>query len=216
MKTTVRKEIPLIILAVLPVFYLGYIWKELPQKVPLHWNIKGEIDRYGDKSELLLIILIPAFVYLLLTIVPAIDPKNKLNKMGNKLHTLKLILIGFTSILMLFITYTVKHESLGNPNNILMLIGVVFLILGNYFQTIKANYFIGIKTPWTLENEEVWEDTHLLGGRLWFIGGIMIVISSLIFSTQLNFIIFFIITAILVIIPIVYSYIRYKELDDQV
>ena len=57
------------------------------------------------------------------------------------------------------------------------LIGLLFAFLGNYFKTIKPNYFIGIRTPWTLENEEVWKKTHLIGGKLWFVGGLLMALT---------------------------------------
>ena len=207
-----KKELPLIAIVLLPFVYLAYIWNQLPEKVPMHWNIKGEIDRYGDKIELIIIqILLHLLVYVIFLVVPKIDPKNKLNKMGNKLQTIKVLLTTFMSILALFIIYSAKNQSFTNPNYIVLLIGILYIILGNYFKTIKANYFIGIRTPWTLENETVWKETHKLGGKMWFVGGIIVVLSSLILDKRPNFTIFLIITGIITIIPIVYSYLLFRN-----
>ncbi len=207
-----KKELPLIAIVLLPFVYLAYIWNQLPEKVPMHWNIKEEIDRYGDKIELIIIpILLPLLVYVIFLVVPKIDPKNKLNKMGNKLQTIKVLLTTFMSILALFIIYSAKNQSFTNPNYIVLLIGILYIILGNYFKTIKANYFIGIRTPWTLENETVWKETHKLGGKMWFVGGIIVVLSSLILDKRPNFTIFLIITGIITIIPIVYSYLLFRN-----
>jgi immunity protein, SdpI family len=207
-----KKELPLIVIVLLPFIYLAYIWNQLPEKVPMHWNINGEIDRYGDKMELILIpILLPLLIYVIFLVIPKIDPKNKLNKMGNKLQTIKILLTTFMSILALFIIYSVKNQSIDNPNYIVLSIGVLYIILGNYFKTIKANYFIGIRTPWTLENETVWKETHKLGGKMWFIGGIIVVLSSLILDKQPNLTVFLIVTGIITIIPIVYSYIVFEK-----
>ncbi len=207
-----KKELPILVIVLLPFLYLAYIWNELPSKVPVHWNIKGEIDRYGDKSELIIIpFLLPLLMYLIFLIVPKIDPKNKLNKMGGKLHTLKFLMTVFMSMLALFIIYTAKNQSFANPNNLVLLVGVLFIILGNYFKTIKPNYFIGIRTPWTLENETVWKKTHQLGGKMWFVGGIIVVLSSLILNRQLNFVLFLIIVVIISIVPIAYSYVVFKS-----
>jgi len=209
----IKKEIPLIIIVSLPFMYLAYIWKELPEKVPMHWNINGEIDRFGDKLELILIpILLPLLIYMVFLIVPKIDPKNKIKKMGNKYQHIKILLTTFMSILALFIIYSAKNQSFTNPNYIALLIGILYIILGNYFKTIKANYFIGIRTPWTLENETVWKETHKLGGKMWFVGGIIVVISSLTLEKQLNFVLFMIITGIIAITPIAYSYFKFKEI----
>lgn len=207
-----KKELPLIGIVLLPFIYMAYIWNQLPDKVPMHWNIKGEIDRYGEKIELIIIpILLPLLVYIIFLVIPKIDPKNKLNKMGNKLQTIKFLLTTFMSILALFIIYTAKNQSFANPNYIVLLIGVLYIIFGNYFKTIKANYFIGIRTPWTLESETVWKKTHKLSGKLWFAGGIIVVITSLILEKETNFTLFLMITGIITIIPIVYSYITFKN-----
>ena len=207
-----KKELPIIAIVLLPFIYLAYIWNQLPEKVPVHWNSLGEIDRYGEKIELLLIpILLPLLVYVIFLIVPRIDPKNKLHQMGNKLQTIKTLMVVLMSVLALFILYSAKNQSFDNPNYMVLLIGVLYIILGNYFKTIKPNYFIGIRTPWTLENETVWKDTHRLGGKMWFIGGIIVVLSSLMLDHKQNFTLFLITTTILALVPVVYSYIRFRK-----
>ena len=106
----------------LPFIYLAYLWNDLPSKVPMHWDLKGEIDRYGGKSELIIIpILLPLLVYVIFLVVPKIDPKNKLNKMGDKLQTIKFLMTTFMSILALFIIYSAKNQSITNPNYIVLI-----------------------------------------------------------------------------------------------
>lgn len=211
-----KKELPILAIVSLPFIYLAYIWNELPSQVPVHWNLKGEIDNYGDRVELIIIpILLPLLIYLVFLIIPKIDPKKRMNKMGGKLQTIKLLLTSIMSILALFIIYSAKNQSLANPNHIILLIGLLYLILGNYFKTVRANYFIGIRTPWTLENEEVWKETQKLAGKLWFVGGLIITISSVILEKQLNFKLFMIITAIISIIPVIYSFLKFQMLKKQ-
>ena len=213
MKFNFQKEAPLIAIVIAPFIYLAYIWNNLPDTVPLHWNIEGEIDNYGDKSELILIpILLPLLVYIIFTIVPMIDPKGKINQMGKKYFSLKMAMTIFMSVLAMVIIYAVKNETLYNPNYIVLLIGVLFVILGNYFKTLRANYFIGIKTPWTLENETVWKETHKLAGKIWFIGGFIIIISSLLLDKKTNFSVFIGITIIISLVPVIYSFFKYKNL----
>ncbi len=85
-------------------------------------------------------------------------------------------------------------------------------MLGNYFQTIRSNYFIGIRTPWTLENEQVWKKTHLLGGRIWMAGGLLIVILSFIITDNHSLMIAFgILCFIMVIIPVIFSYTEFRK-----
>ena len=156
-------------------------------------------------------ILLPLLIYLIFLAVPYIDPKNQIQKMGNKYDTLKLILTTFMSALALFIIYTAKNQTLTNPNIIFLIIGLLYLIFGNYFKTIKANYFIGIRTPWTLESESIWKETHKLGGKVWFVGGLLVIVCSLLLNKEINAKVFLGITIIIALIPIVYSYVLYRK-----
>jgi len=152
-----KKEIPFLAIALIPFVYLIYIWNRLPEKVPMHWNGAGEIDRYGDKKELVaMLCMLVGITYFVFLIIPYVDPKQKLQNMGNKLNNLRMILTLFMSGLAVFILYSVQQKS-SIPGFVFSIIGLLFAFLGNYFKTIKPNYFIGIKTPWTLENEEVWK-----------------------------------------------------------
>lgn len=203
----IKQELPSLIVLSLPFVYLLFIWNHLPSTIPVHWNINGEIDRYGNKLQLLLVpILLPLVTYLIFLIIPKIDPKNKLNQMGSKLQSLKLWMTAIMSILSIFIIYSAKNQSITNPNNMILLIGLLYIVLGNYFKTVKPNYFIGIRTPWTLENEYIWKETHKLGGVMWFVAGIIVVLSSLFIQHELMHRIFLIITVVISIIPLLYSY----------
>lgn len=217
MSTTWKRELPIIAIAMLPTAYLLLIWKLLPDVVPTHWNIKGEIDGYGNKTELIFVAaLLPWLIYIVLSIVPRIDPKGKLGSMGNKLHDIKFLLTFFMSFLAMWILYSAKRQTLGNANILIGVIGILFLVLGNYFKTIKPNYFIGIKTPWALENEKNWRETHRMAGKLWFGGGLLIVLLSFILNAEMNLIVSLVITVILVVIPLVYSYFFYKKENQMV
>lgn len=216
MKFDIKKEIPLILLSVLPAFFLIYIWSSLPNQVPLHWDINGEVNRYGDVWELLLLVFMPIFLYILFLFIPSIDPKKRMESMGNKYYSIRLITGIFISVLFLFILYSVKDQNLLNPNYMFIIIGAFFMMLGNYFTTIKPNYFVGIRTPWTLENETVWKKTHRLAAKLWVPGGLLIVASGFIFDEQTTFIIFFVVTSIIALIPVIYSYILYRQEKQKV
>jgi uncharacterized membrane protein len=91
----------------------------------------------------------------------------------------------------------------------------LFLVLGNYFKVIQPNYFIGIRTPWTLENNEVWKVTHVFAGKLWVVGGLVIVLGGLIFENHSFSIAFIPLVVVLAIVPMVYSYIKFKEIEKR-
>ncbi len=215
MNETLKKELPIIGIVLLPFIYLAYIWNNLPEQVPMHWNLNGKIDDWGSKYSLIgMTFLLPVLTYVLLMVVPKIDPKKRIEAMGGKYYQFKFILVTFMSALALVIMYISNNQKLSNPSMIVILLGILFVFLGNYFKVIKQNYFIGIKTPWTLESEEVWKLTHLLAGKMWVIGGIVIVICSLVVPENLNFYFFIGITLVISIVPTVYSYLIYRKLKN--
>ena len=77
-----NKQLPLLILCLLPLLYLGYIWEELPSQIPTHWNIKGEIDGWSSKNTSIFLSLLPIITLLMMELIPKIDPKKKLKNMG--------------------------------------------------------------------------------------------------------------------------------------
>lgn len=216
MNLTLRKELPIIGIVLLPFVYLAFIWNSLPEKVPTHWNYKGEIDHWGDKLSLIgLLFMLPVLTYVLLLAAPKIDPKKRIALMGGKFHQLKFFLVLCMSLLALSIIYITKNQSFSSPNLIPVLTGVLFLVLGNYFKVIQPNYFIGIRTPWTLESNEVWKLTHNFAGKLWVIGGFAVVLGGLILENNYFNIVFISIIAVLAIVPMVYSYIKFKQIEKR-
>lgn len=213
MNSNLKRELPVVLVVLLPFLYLVYIWGSLPERVPIHWNSEGQINGWGSKSGLIIIpLLLPLLTYIIFYVTPLIDPKKKLANMGSKFYQLKFAMVLLMSVLALFILYSMKNQSFFSPNSMLMLIGLLFAIIGNYLPSVKPNYFIGIKTPWTLENEVVWKKTHQLAGRLWFPGGLIIVMLTFIINDpKLMHIIFLTVTGIIAIIPIVYSFIIFKK-----
>ena len=215
MNENLKKELPIIGFVLLPFIYLSYLWNSLPEKVPIHWNYKGEIDGWGTKYSLIgVLFLFPVFTYVLMLLIPKIDPKKRIEFMGGKYYQIKFVLVVFMSVLALYIIHSSNSQTLSSPSMVLVLIGLLFMALGNYFKVIKQNYFLGIKTPWTLESEEVWKLTHILAGKFWIIGGLLITILSLILPENVNFYIFITITAIISILPIGYSYLIFKKLNN--
>ena len=215
MKLTLKKELPLIGIVLAPFVYLAIIWNTLPEKVPTHWNYKGEADKWGDKFSLIaLLFLLPVLTYVLMLVIPKIDPKKKIQLMGGKYYQLKFILVLFMSTLAFIILHLSVNQTTSSPNLIYIPIGVLLIALGNYFKVIQPNYFIGIKTPWTLENKEVWKSTHTLAGKLWIAGGLIIVLASLTVANSVFIYVFGAVIAIISLVPIAYSYFKFKELKS--
>ncbi len=135
--------------------------------------------------------------------------------MGNKFHHLRFIMTSLIAMIFILMIYA-NINSLANFKNYLsILLGVLFILFGNYFRSLKPNYFIGIRTPWALENDIVWRRTHRFGSSLWFFGGCIIILVNLIpilqimawYSTMC-------IILMLILIPIIYSYSIYRKLES--
>jgi len=210
MKSNTKLEGLMILMMLMPVLYLAMEWKTMPDTVPMHFNYKGEADRYGSKMELLaLVVLMNPVVYLLMKLVPKIDPKRKIDADSKQYISLRIIMSLILSGLSAYIIYLTMHSTVTSGNFMLIIFGTVFILLGNYIQTVKPNYFIGIKTPWALENADNWRYTHRLGGKAMVICGAVTILAALFFSPQTAGIIFVAGIIIEVAVPFVFSYLFY-------
>ncbi|WP_066756079.1 SdpI family protein [Crocinitomix algicola] len=215
MNNNLKKEIPSLIALILPAIYLLYTWRTIKDTIPIHYNFYGEPDRYGSKYTLIFIALfLPAIAYVIFYFMQTFGSNANLKRMNKKLNALKFIMTLFMSAIAIFIIYSSKSESISQPSIIFALIGLLLAAIGNFFPTIKPNYLFGIRTPWTLKNEIVWRSTHQIGGKLWFIGGLLITLISLI-STELWSLITAVgILGIITIVPLFYSYFKAKEIQS--
>lgn len=194
--------------------FLAY--PHLPDKVPTHWNLAGEVDGWGTAWQgAFMMPLIMIGVFLLLLLLPKIDPKRKnYANMGKAYTTIVLVIMIFFTV----IYFGTLGIALGYMENIPSLtqigVGALFVILGNYMGKLKHNYFMGIRTPWTLASEEVWYRTHRLAGPFWVLGGLLFMLSSL-FAGDVFLKVMLVIIIVLVAIPAVYSFIIFKKLEKE-
>jgi uncharacterized membrane protein len=198
-----------------PAVYLFIIYSSLPQIVPLHYGINGNVDRYGNKSEFLatdLVLLgMPALVYLLMKYLPNIDPKKQVKYGEATFQKLGLGIIIFFAALNIAITFATAHRGFQIDKLILPLLGLMFVFIGNIMNSIKPNYFAGFRTPWALENEDNWRATHRLVSKIWFSGGIVITVATLLLPPKPATTAMMCMVGVMVIIPFAYSYLYFKN-----
>ncbi|MEP7264931.1 MAG: SdpI family protein [Bacteroidota bacterium] len=207
------KEIIQWLLFLLPYFYLYIIWNSLADQVPTHFNLSGHADNYSSKTSLL---YVPSgmgiFIYVLMLLIPFLDPKKKIQMMGGTYVNFRMMMTFFFSLLAVYCLYMTKEGQIKNPGYVVALIGLMIAMMGNYFQALRPNYFIGLRSPWTLESETVWKKTHLVGGRVWMAGGILICILSLAISNiRILMIPVAVILAIITFFHFIYSYMEFKN-----
>ena len=208
---TIFRELFLILLTALPILYLLFNWSILPDQLPIHFDFDGEPNGYGSR---LVFVILPVGLYLLMLILPYIDPrKNNYEIFGSTYFKLRIVLTVFIGIIDTVIINNVLNgvEKMGLllPVSVLLL----FTLLGNYMGNFRPNYFVGIKVPWTLNNDEVWTRTHKLAGKLWFWGGLIGI--AVMFIVKKPVVVMLPIILIITIIPIVYSYIIYQRIANQ-
>jgi len=215
MKKFTYMDLAALVVWVLPAGYLASVYNALPAIVPVHYGISGKVDRYGDKSEMILLAGILLFtallVYLLLKFLPAIDPKKQVKVGEETFRKIGFAVVLFLSALNIAIIFATVHHGFAIDKLILPLAGLFFAFMGNVMNSIKPNYFAGIRTPWTLESEDNWRTTHRLAGRLWFAGGIVVTIATLLLPATLATIVFMCGLAVLTLVPVVYSYIYFRN-----
>lgn len=192
-----------------------WAYPKLPDKVPSHWNFAGEVDGYsGPLGGAFLLPAIILGVYIMFWIIPKIDPKRaNYQKMGRVFWIASTAIVIFMSLLY----YSSLAVALGYfetlPRWYFSGIGVLFIMLGNYFGKIKYNFTFGIRTPWTLASEEVWLKTHRFAGPFWMVGGVILGLVGFLPSSYTAPIFFAVIMGIS-IIPMVYSYLIFRKLEQ--
>ncbi|OAT87006.1 SdpI family protein [Candidatus Arthromitus sp. SFB-turkey] len=198
------------ILCIIPMILSIFLYNKLPEKIPTHFNINGEVDSYG--SKLFVYILLPiilCMVNILLNIILNNDPKKQNH--NETLLTICKFIIPLMSLI--FIPSSILI-SLGFNINIAIIapifISIIFILIGNYLPKCRPNYTMGIRLPWTLNNENNWIKTHRLSGFLWVISGLILLLTTLI-NKNLSFYVLIISIILTVIIPCIYSFILYKK-----
>lgn len=186
------------------------MWNILPDTMVTHWGADTTAD--GFRSKPVAICLPPVFLLALhwfCIFVTTRDPKNK--GQNTKVFFLILWIIPGISLFINAIMYTNALRGDVSIDILLHLgLGILFLLLGNYLPKCRQNHTIGIRLPWTLVNEENWNKTHRFAGKVWVIGGFIIMITVFL-PTELFVYAFVAFTLILALIPTVYSYAYYRK-----
>ena len=215
MKTlkTIKKEIPFWIIVSAPVIYMLFIGSELPEKIPLHWNLKGVADNYGSKWIMPVLNLV---IYILMLVIPYIDPKKtNYKKFENTYYIFRIILVSFFSALQFIIVLNAKGIIINIERFVVTGLFILFISLGNYLGNVKRNWFLGIRTPWTITDETVWRKTHFLTSRIWFWFGLLGLVISFFLTGKVLFIFFILLTSVITLAPIVYSYLLYNKIHKE-
>jgi uncharacterized membrane protein len=207
-----RIELPQLILIAAMFAAAAWAWPQLPDRLPIHWNIEGQVDGWGNKfMGILFMPLVVLGMYLLMLLLPLIDPGKANYQNFQKVYgIIRIVFVAymaaiFAATLVAAFGYTVNMTSV-----ILPLVGVLFIVLGNFLGKIRPNWFVGIRTPWTLSSQLSWDRTHRLAGWMFILMGLLFFPVALI-QTTWALIAMLVIDACLIAWMVLYSYLVYRN-----
>ena len=207
----IKKNLPKLIITslitLIPIIIGLILWDKLPDQVPVHWNINGDVDGFATKAQAVFVMpLVLVAFHWICVLGTLLDPKKQ--NINDKMFTLVLWIIPVISLLCNSLVYATATGHTVNVEIIMPLfMGALFVVIGNYMPKCKQSYTLGIKLPWTLNDEENWNKTHRMAGFLWVIGGVVIMATAFLGA----FWILFVVLIPMVIVPFVYSYSLYKK-----
>ena len=189
------------------------LYPRLPEQIPLHWNVSGEIDRYGSRENVFVMPAVMVGIVLLSGVLPWLSPKRfELDSFRSTYLYIMLLILG----LFVYLHALTLWAALEKPLDInRALLGALFLFLilsGNVLGKVRRNFFIGVRTPWTLASEKVWYATHRFTARLLVIAGVIGLLSLILTPNP------WIGLAILIAVGLasaVYSLVYYKRLQSR-
>ncbi|HET6586304.1 MAG TPA: SdpI family protein [Oleiagrimonas sp.] len=191
-----------------------WLYPELPARVPSHWNVHGQVDRYMPRFWAA---VMPALMILggaiLMVVLPLISPRRFAITPFGRIYVLVMLVV---QAFMLVVGVTVLLAGAGYavpvPLIAMLAVGVLLMVLGNYMGKLRKNFFMGIRTPWTLASDAVWERTHRLGGWTFMLGGVVLIVGALAGGMLWPVIVAVVIAAV---IPMVYSFVIYRRLEGR-
>lgn len=198
------------IISLLPLVIGLLLWNKLPDQLPVHFNYSGVADNYYPKARAVLMIgMFMPLIHLICIFGTFSDPKIK--AVSDKVINLLLWIVPILSVLICFLIY---GEAFGINMDVTfvmtILIGLVYIVIGNYLPKCKQNYTVGIKCPWTLNDKENWDKTHRFSSYVFMICGVILLL-SLFFRNNVGS--YIIVTTLIFsgILPFIYSYMFYRK-----
>jgi len=190
----------------------AWFYPQLPPRVPTHWDLAGQPNAYSTK--LWGTAQFPAFMALLwlfILILPVISPKGF--RMDAFLGAFDTVIVGLMAAMLVWDVIALRqalHASPRPSDLIYLPIGLMFVIIGNYMGKFRKNFFIGVRTPWTLASDEVWSRTHRFAGWMFIAGGLALMIVS---ATGASQVAIGVVLATIILSPIIYSFIAYRRIE---
>ena len=208
-----RRWIGPVLIGLMIAFALA-VYGRLPEQVPTHFGLSGEPDGWTPRFPgAFLMPLLAAGVYILLIVLRRIDPRGANYRRFEETWWvfLNVIALLMTALHVLSLGFAIGWP-IDMARAVTVTVGLLFVGLGNYMPRLRSNWWMGIRTPWTLESEEVWRETHRVGGWAFVAAGLLVVLAGLLLEPGPRAWASGIAFGTAVVIPLVYSYVAYRRL----
>jgi len=208
-----RNEITITVLVLLSFLVGTALYSRLPEQMASHWNAQGQVDDYLPRFwGVFLLPTVMTALWLMFVAIPRIDPLRE-NIASFRKHYDLLVLV-----IILFMLAVYAHTLLwslgiqvGTNQLVSALTGLLFFFVGVTLQNAKRNWFVGIRTPWTLSSDAVWQKTHYLGARIFKLTGVLALLGLLLPTLAIYLVLVPVVTASIIIV--VYSYFCYQKIE---
>jgi uncharacterized membrane protein len=190
----------------------AWLYPSVPEQVPSHWNVHGEVDGYVPKPWGVVVLPLAAIlVFIVMRLIPVISPKGyRTEPFANVMHIFQVAMVGFMSLVAILVLLEATGVNVHLNKVIFGALGVLFIVTGNYLGKVRKNFFLGIRTPWTLASDEVWARTHRMGGRLFVSYGLIMLAGMFVMIPP---VVFLVMVGVIVLVPVVYSYVVYRRVE---
>ena len=189
------------------------LWNRLPDQMASHWNVNDQVDGYMPKTwGVFMVPLITLGMLLLFLVIPSIDPlKANIAQFREAFNLFIVLMVAFMLYIhALTLAWSLGYTGFKMSTSMLPAMGLLFIFIGFMLRKAKRNFFIGIRTPWTLSNDRVWDETHRLGSILFMASGVLALIGG-IFGGMTAFWFLFVPIMGSTIFLFAYSYVLYQR-----
>ena len=200
-------------LVLLTVALSVWAYPVLPDRVPTHWDLGGNVEGYSSRlGAVMPFPVLAAILWLLMIVLPVLSPRGfRFNGSVTAFYEASLAVIAVLLALQFLMLRAQIAGGAPSISLIFALIGLLLAIIGILIGRVPKNFFMGYRTPWTLVSDQVWLRTNALGGRLMIVGGLLLIACSP--STNVLVAALVAVMAVVVVVPIAYSYVLYRRLE---
>jgi uncharacterized membrane protein len=200
-----------VLICVLVVAATVLVYRQLPELIPSHWNAAGEIDRHGPRGWIFTQPVVLVVLTLLWLVLPAVSPeKFRVGEFSDTYWYCGLVTAGLLAYIQAVILWGVTGGTLDMGRALPGGIGLAFILLGNVLGKVRRNFWLGVRTPWTLASDRVWYATHRVAGKTMVVGGLVTMLAAMMGLPP------YVSTGALMagaLVPVVFSLVYYKRLE---